>query len=46
MSSLSDIHNNLSAVCSMLDSLVQELEDVRNKLLNIRDVTGSRRGQN
>lgn len=28
MSSLSDIHNNLSAVCSMLDSLVQELEDV------------------
>lgn len=28
MSSLSDIHNNLSAVCSMLDSLVQKLEDV------------------
>ena len=25
---------------------VQELEDIRNKLLNIRDVLGSRRGQN
>ena len=25
---------------------VEELEEIRNKLLNIRDVVGSRRGQN
>lgn len=32
MSSLSDIHDQLSTVCSMLDSLVQELEDVSDDL--------------
>ena len=31
---------------SALNAISAELDAIRNKLLNIRDVTGTRRGQN